>query len=190
MTYSNLSPPFTLEFREMSKSDLRKYFEWFHDVLPMRLDILSAAVRNTPQFENWEADCMPSSLDQLGEWFSKQVETRPRTPSEMRQVEASLVFPIEIERWDLTNRTFSLAFDIGLYLSQVFLKNHTGLRWDQPFGSKRFVDYGQPVLVGFGKVPFNPVSMMVTQAYGLADHTRKPEALRGIYDIWSKLIRD
>ncbi len=78
--------------------------------------------------------------------------------------------------------------DVGMYLSQVFLRNNSTLKWGQIFGSKRFVDYGQPVLVGFGKVPFNPVRMMLTLAYGLADQTHDGQRLRGIYDIWWKNI--
>jgi hypothetical protein len=37
--------------------------------------------------------------------------------------------------------------DIGMYPSQVLLTNHSSLKWDQPFGGKNFIDYGQPVLV-------------------------------------------
>lgn len=78
--------------------------------------------------------------------------------------------------------------DLGIYLSQVFLRNNSSLKWDQFFGSKRFIDYGQPVLVGFGKVPFNPLRMMRTLAYGLAEKTYGGQGLRDIYDIWSKMI--
>jgi len=54
----------------------------------------------------------------------------------------SLPFPIEISDWDLTTKTFSLAVDVGMYLS-----------------GKRFIDYGQPAIGGFGKVAFNPVRL-------------------------------
>lgn len=75
-----------------------------------------------------------------------------------------------------------------MYLSQVFLRNNSSLKWDQIFGSKRFVNYGQPVLVGFGKVPLNPLRMMITLAYGLANKSKDDQGLRGIYDIWSNMI--
>ena len=77
-----------------------------------------------------------------------------------------------------------------MYLNQVFLKNHPSLKWDQPFGGKRFVDYGQPVLAGFwdGKVPFNAVSTVVTVAYGLQRQSCTGARLREIYDIWSSNI--
>jgi hypothetical protein len=67
----------------------------------------------------------------------------------------------------LTDKTKSLATDVGMYVSQVFLRNHPSLKWEQPLGSKNYVDYGQPVVGGFGekrKGQFNPVGIMLAHA--------------------------
>jgi hypothetical protein len=72
-----------------------------------------------------------------------------------------------------------------MYFAQVVLKNLSGTRWDQVFGSKAFVDYGQPVIVGFGKVPLNPVAILVTTAYGVS--RKRPARIRAIYDVWSRM---
>jgi len=189
MTYATIQPPFTLKFREMSKKELKDYFAWFQDVLPQRLDELARAVHGTTGFEAWQLDFTPASLELLGNWFVTQVETRPRTQDEIEEIASRSSFPIEIPGEDLTNRTFSLAMDVGMYLSQVFLKNHTVLRWDQPFGNKKFVDYGQPVLMGFGAVPFNPVRMLMTLSYGVVSKNDSGKSLRDLYDIWAKLIK-
>ena len=50
------------------------------------------------------------------------------------------------------------------------------------------MDYGQPVLAGFGVVVFNPVRMMVTHAYGIASSIRADKSLRDIYDFWVQMI--
>lgn len=189
MTYTTIQPPFTLKFREMTKKELMEYFAWFQDILPQRLDELATAVKHTPGFEAWQADFTPTSLDLLGEWFAAQVETRPRTQEEIREIQSRSSFPIEVPGEDLTNRTFSLAMDIGMYLSQVFLKNYSALRWDQQFGNKKDADYGQPVLVGFGMASFNPVWMLVTLAYGVASKRKTGKSLHELYDIWAKMIR-
>jgi hypothetical protein len=152
-----------------------------------RIRILASAAKSTPGYEHWEPDYSPQSLEVLGEWFSTQVETRPRTQKEIDAIQNRSKFPISIPREELTNKTFSLAMDVGMYVSQVFLTNHASLEWAQPFGSKKFVDYGQPVLSGFGKMAFNPVHMMVTLAYGLISQAKTGKSLREIYDIWSKL---
>lgn len=188
MTYTTIQPPFTLKFREMSKKELKDYFAWFQNILPHRLDELASAVQKTPGFETWRADFTPESLGLLGEWFAAQVAMRPRTKDEIQEIKWNSAYPIDVPGEELTNRTFSLAMDVGMYLSQVFLKKHPTLRWDQPFGNKKFVDYGQPVLMEFGVVPFNPVRMLVTLAYGVASKSDSGKSLRELYDIWSKLI--
>ena len=188
MTYAIIQPPFTLKFREMSKKELKNYFAWFQDILPQRLNELTCAIHDTTGFEVWKPDFTPVSLELLGCWFVAQVETRPRTQDEIQEIASRSVLPIEIPENDLTNRTFSLAIDVGMYLSQVFLKPHQAVRWDQPLGNKNFVDYGQPVLIGFGTVPFNPVRMLVTLSYGVVSKKDSGKSLRDLYDIWAKMI--
>lgn len=189
MPYATIQPPFTLKFREMSKQELKDYFRWFFDVLPHRTRELAETVRQSPGFETWQPDQTPASLDALGEWFSVQAETRKRTPDERQEIASRSSFPIEVPNEELTNRTFSLAMDIGMYLAQVFLKNFPSLRWEQPLDDKKFADYGQPVLDGFGPVPFNPVRIAVTLAYGLVSKKQSGKRLREIYDYWSKQVR-
>ena len=189
MPYDTVQPRFTLRFREMSKQELRDYFRWFFDVLPTRIRELADAVRETTGFETWQPDETPASLDALGNWFASQAQTRQRTQQERQAIASRSTYPIEIPNEELTNRTFSLAMDIGMYLSQVLLKNHPSLQWEQPLGNKKFIDYGQPVLVGFGAVPFNPVRMLVTLAYGLVIKKETEKGLRELYDIWSKMVR-
>ncbi len=187
MSYPTIQPPFTLKFREMPKKELKDYNEWFHKVMPERIQILIAAVKSTPGYEKWESDYFPDSLEMLGEWFLRQVETRPRTHEEIDEIQGRSKFPINISGEDLTNKTFSLAMDVGMYVSQVFLKHHPSLQWSQPFGSQKFVDY-EPVLSGFGKLGFNPVQMMVTLAYGFSTKSKTGGRLREIYDYWSNLV--
>jgi len=72
------------------------------------------------------------------------------------------------------------------------LRNHTSLKWDQPFGNKKFIDYEQPDMVGgfAGDIPWNPVGIVVTLAYGLVKKTKTGATLREIYDKGSKMIRE
>jgi len=188
MAYSMIQPPFTLKFEEMTKKELREYFSWFIDAIPKRIDELVEEIKNYPGFEIWQPDYTPDSLLMLGDWFALQVETRSRTQAELEEIQKNSRFPIEIPRVELTNRTFSIAVDVGMYLSQVFLKNHPSLKWGQPLGSKKFIDYAQVVLDGFKVTPFNPSRMMITLAYGLARKSKSGKDLRNIYDIWSNMI--
>ncbi len=188
IAYEPIDPPFTLRFWEMSKKELKDYDRWFHDVMPERINELANAVKSSPGFEGWKPDYTPTSLNALGGWFATQVDTRPRAQDEIGEMAAKSV--VSKSDWDLTNRTISLAMDIAMYLSQVLLRNHPSLRWDQQFGSKKYVDYGQPVLAGFpDDIPMNPVRVITSLAYGLAKKTSTAKRLREIYDSVQQGVR-
>ncbi len=189
MTYSTIQPPFRLKFWEMSKKELKHYYQWFQEIIPERIKELTNAVKSSEGFEDWEPNFTPASLDILGRWFAAQVQTRPRTQEERKELAAGSRYPIEAPEWELADPTISLAMDVGMYLSQVFLRNHPSLQWDQPFGSKKFIDYGQPVLIPFSSAPFNPVRMMIGLAYRLATKNARGKGLRELYDIWAKMIK-
>src|SRR5882672_8677920 len=121
MSYEIIQPPFTLNFSEMPRKELREYFHWVLEVIPQRVRGLAQAVRESEAGKHWESDFSAASLDILGDWFANQAETRLRTVEEIEEIEKRSRHPIEIPREELTNRTFSLAMDVGLYLSQVFL---------------------------------------------------------------------
>jgi len=187
IAYQIIRPPFPLEFRERSKKDLETYWTWFHLVTSERIAELANAVKATPGYENWEPNGTPESLEALGQWFEGQVETRKKTAEEVEKAGAALTFPIDIPEVDLTDRTFSLAMDIGMYFGQVILKNQAGTQWDQPLQNKKFADYGQPVILGLGTVPLNPVRIAVTIAYGVSRN--KPALLRNVYETWARMKR-
>jgi hypothetical protein len=170
----------------MPKKELQAYKEWFHAVMPERLTVLARAVKSTAGFQNWEPDLSPESLGPLGAWFRDQVETRTRTAKELGEIEFRLTFPIDIPNEELTNQTFSLALDVGMYFGQTIVKNLPGTRWDQPVKNQKFADYGQPVIMGFGTVPLNPVRIAVTLAYAFAAKEQTGDRLRALFDVWSK----
>ncbi len=47
-------------------------------------------------------------------------------------------------------------------------------------------DYGQPVIMGLGTVPLNPVRIAVTLAYAFAAKEQAGDRLRELYDVWAK----
>lgn len=177
---------------EMNKKELDEYYKWFLDQIPLRINILERVIKSTFGFENWKADYSPGSLDKLGEWFEKNVETRLRTDEEKNQMRIGLSWPanqLPVSDWELSDKTYSLAIDIGMYFSQVLLTNIPGLKWEHKTrGSRRWIDYGQPILAGFGQELFNPVQMIIVLAYGYVDDTWKGNRLRQLYDIWRKKV--
>jgi hypothetical protein len=172
----------------MPKAELRAYFDWFMRVMPDRVGDLERYVRETPALAGWVADFSPTSLETLGSWFASQVETRKRTPDEHAEIRERLVFPVDVSGVELTNKTFSLTFDVGFYFALVILKQFPHTRWDHPLKNPKYIDYGEPVLVGSGKVPLNPVSVVVTLAYGISRGKHHGGRLRELYDNWVKVL--
>lgn len=173
----------------MSKRELVDYREWFLDILPVRIPILEEAVRTTPGFERWCANENPESLDTLGEWLATQVETVARTSEELMQMREKMQSQfrniLPIEDWELSNRTYSMAMDCGMYLGQVMLRAHPArLRWDQDLRDKRDADYGQVLIVGTGVVSMNTVRFLVGMAKNFVRKTGKRN-LRATYELWS-----
>jgi hypothetical protein len=77
-----------------------------------------------------------------------------------------------------------------MYFAQAIMRLHPQLRWSLPLGSKRFIDYGQPVLEGFqGDVPLNPVRVVTNLAFGIARGKRNPTELAELLDTWSAQVK-
>jgi hypothetical protein len=185
MSYQILQPPFPLRFDEMPTKEIKDYFSWFKSIVAERVVELTAYVRQDPISRNWEPDYSTSSLEALGDWFSRHVSTRERTQAEMDELKGGFSHPIDIPNYDLTNESFSLGFDVGVYLGLALMKKHPSLSWDLNLKNKKFVDYGQPLIVGFGATPLNPVRIGINLAYGLASKKNSGGRLREIYDVWS-----
>ncbi|MGP0058015.1 MAG: hypothetical protein ACLPID_01825 [Beijerinckiaceae bacterium] len=186
MPYAIIQPPFTLKFKEMSKQELKGYRQWFLEIIPGRIAELAGAVRSSPGYEAWSPDRSPASLEPLGSWFVEKVETRPRKKEEIDKVKGRSPYDISITGEELTNRTFSLSIDLGMYLGEVLLSQHPNLRWHQPLDDKKFADYGQLVLFGFGRVPMNPVRIAVTLSYSVASGKQTGRRLMELYEYWSQ----
>lgn len=192
MSYSIIKPPFLVEHETMTKKELREYFDWFQTMIPERIRELTHAVRGTFRFQNWEPDLTPESLDELGHWFVGQIEIRSRTEHEVQEIKNHSASPIKIPREELDDKTLSLAMDVGIYISQVFLKNHPTLRWDQPLKNNKYAHYGHAVLAGFRagiyEDHFNPMHMMKVFAYDVAKKGKDAAGLQALYSIWEKKI--
>ena len=173
----------------MSKEELKEYYKWFMTVMPNRIAQLEKIINATHKYEEWRADYTKESLCDLGNWFKEEVKTRERTVEELEKIEASLIFPIEINKEELTNKTFSLVIDIGMYFGQVMLHTVPETQWIHILkGSSKHIDYGQPVVRGIGKLAFNPVQIMLTAAYGIASKTPGKGNLLEIYNIWRNIL--
>lgn len=173
-----------LVFERLTKKELRQYNEWFHAVLPSRIAMLEGLVRSSAEFESWRADFSPGSLAGLSAWFDGAVESRPRSAAEIAEARAKVPLHIEVPTTDLTERTYSIAMDVGMYLGEVVRRNVPGTRWEQE--TRKVHNYGQPAVWGRGKVCMNPVHLAVVQAFRV--QAGEAAEFPRLLDVWAKMI--
>jgi hypothetical protein len=191
MAYSIIQPPFTLKFREMSARELSGYRKWFFEVMPSRISELQNAINSSQEsFGSWKPDYSVASINVLGIWFWHQVETRPRTPEEIAEIRGQTPFDFDVSENELTNRTFSLAMDCGMYLGETLRYHYPHLEWQQPRRSKRDVDYGQLVLSGFGRTVLNPVGNCVVFCYAASKGRRTGDSFSQMFERWSRYAEE
>ena len=186
--YRIIQPPFkTLDTTEMSRAEIREYYQWFINSIPERVTVLEQTVISTKGSEKWRADYSPDSLPQLSVWFTENISTRPRTQEEKLAMCAggpAWFGPEALADWELTVRTFSLCVDIGMYLGEALVRNNPELKWRLiSTGSKRYVDYGRPVVGPLKVYDFNPVRGVMMIAYGTARRGYLARTLECLYDI-------
>ena len=198
MAYTIIEPPINRPFREMTLREAKTYFRWFLAIMPERIAMLEQEIQASSEIEyqNWVADKTEDSLLVLGQWLAQNVETMPRPEEEKRikeeelaQLPARLRPMYEVPDWVLTERTYSLITDIGMYLGETFRGNFSNIEWELFIKTKRWMDHHWPVLNGFGKREIcNPLRIVNGFASGLQDGTRKGDGLYKLYEIWERYI--
>ncbi len=187
--YTIANPPTSFDFPSLRKKDLDLYYSWFMASMDERITGLSTIVRSTVGFENWSPDYSPDSLKALGKWFQVQIETRRRTTDEINAIydnSPDWFRAVDVEANELTNKTFSIAMDVGMYFGQVVIRSCTGARWCQhATGTKRDVNFGHVVIrTPTCKVELNPVQLMIVLAYSWAANEHDADRLSHLYYIW------
>ena len=186
--YRFITLPFSKSVKDLSKEEAKQYFDWFLQQIPIRITQLNEYINRSKEYETWTPDNSPESLIQLGEWFSKKISSRIRTYDEIQEIYSTLgkfQGVITIPNKDLSHESFSLAFDIGMYLSQVLLNNVPDLHWELMSKPKNSVFYNHPIIKSTGKMICDPVHLSIIFAYGLIKRTRQASGLNEIYKIWS-----
>jgi hypothetical protein len=179
--------PLIKPFSEMSTRELRAFFDWFVSQVPERIEALKCAIGEIGAADDVVLDGTRESIAGIGEWMAKNMQAY-KIPVAAEEIPSRLKFGLGLDTYRLDSLSFSLAFDIGMYVSHVMMSRYRQLYWEQDVKRKKYADYGYPVISGFGKVSFNPTTMMHTHAIGLIDGSRSGKGLLKIYDVWVAYI--
>ena len=186
--YKIIESPYTNKFDQMTKKELKEFYDWYVCIIPSRIEILSKTVKASKGFQKWKADFSPQSLIKLEEWIDKNLDKSQQTLDWILSISPNSSHWFneeEDEKWEKTNETVSLAIDCGIYFGEVMLFNNLTLKWIHGTNlSKRDFYYGQPLISGFGKIdlaPFNLISLLFCK---FIKGTNKKDALINLYDVW------
>jgi hypothetical protein len=169
---------------------LKGHFEWFLRARQERLKCLKCAIEESGSLHDWTGDFSAGSIQAACRWFATQVEVRQRIPEEMAELRKHSLPGVKVSDQELSDRTFSLAFDLSVYFAECMRSAYAHLEWKQFLDDKLFVDYGQPVLVGLGRVPLNPFRIVTTFAYGVAKKEQPHDRLWELHLYWAARAPD
>jgi len=187
--YAICSPPAQLADRtprDWKPREARDYFDWFVEVVPKRCTELKEVAADIAN----ELDYSPQSLRSLGHWFSSAITARKKSGEEVNRELAGLserAREMGVDDWTVSGESFSLCVDVGIYLGEVFKKQHSHLDWSLCTRPKSDVSYNQPVLEG-GRMKLDPINLVVVLAYGIARGNRGPDDLFEIYTVWAPRV--
>lgn len=136
--------------RERPQRELDVVWNAFLSNISTRIALLHAAVSEAL---HWSPDFSDSSLDILDRWLRKSTESTLAEASRLGipDVEKDIM----VGTWNSaaykpSDRTVSYAMDVGIYLGELLIRRVPFARWYQPRKHKDYIDYGQPMLSGFG----------------------------------------
>jgi hypothetical protein len=157
---------------EMTPRQAQRYFAWFIEHIPDRL----AELRN---IVDGDLDLSPESLARVGEWFCSTMAWRRRTPDELRREAAgwskrSRDLGLPVEDLTLTEESFSICIDVGIYLGEVHRRHFPDARWALCTKPKSDISYNQPRLEGLNPVPVDPINLTVSNGFEVARGRARP----------------
>jgi len=190
--YLEIRSPMLRRLGDAPLAELRTYGAWFRESMASRIAELEALVQSTDGFAAWRADFTRESIGALDAWIPGVVASRRLTEAEraheLTELRRALKAPanvadesFEIPTTQADARTLSIAFDLGVYFGETFVRNVAGAAWQQVIkGSRRYVEFGHVVVVGVG-IPFNPVRISTVIAQRVLDG-KNPRFLE-LYDL-------
>lgn len=185
MKYDPPIPPYPL--KDMSRNEAHHFFEWFLTQIPYRCEQLLRIVNSSKGFSTWKNDFSRESLAPLGYWFVENVKFRDKTQPEFDEIYNSApdwFRQVELENWTLTNRTYSYAYDLGIYFGEALKDSIGDIDWILKTNSPTSVDYHLPILHHVGQLDCCPYHLMKIYAYAIARSSKGSEHLPVLFDIW------
>jgi hypothetical protein len=182
--YVLYAPRYAAPLHSLTRSQAEESYSFFLEQIPIRLGILCGAVSGS--YDCQILDYSESSLELLADWFGAHVCGRMKTDEELLEDQKGTPsrFSHHIQNWTLDEITFSLCYDVGIYLAS-YLQENVGGSWALVQKPRNSIDFQRPILVSpKGGAKFSPLQVVPNIAYGLVDGSNPPEELMRVSGVW------
>ncbi len=161
--YDLLVPPFG-PIHKLTPKKAQLYFEWFLEHIPERMEYFRNRCASDLGIPVSQLDYSLESMKPVWKWFLQTARTEMPTGEELEQQQkrAALLGPSCIHEV-FTVATEFIIRDIGMYVSQFWMRNYKGLEWTYYTKPKSDVHVNQAIITGFlypSSNPSNPPSIM------------------------------
>lgn len=191
--YDILIPKLDKSIFQLSEEEASHYFRWFMEQVPTRVSYVAKVCANESGIPVERMDFSPESLVFLWKWFLRRARTEP-TARTRNENAGKLTSSVLNNDRQLTLETEYILRDVGMYLGEVFRKNHSNIYWTYYTKPQRDFFVNHPLLKGFidmtsgspFEAVFEPIHMTHIQATKILRKTAKDTDLYDIYIIWAK----
>jgi hypothetical protein len=174
LSYPPFAPPEELariRHEQWSSQQAQAYAAWFHSVSDARIAGLLAYFGEKGRVIDEDL------IRDLGEHLKR---TLPQPQFSAPSVHGP----------ELTNQGYGLAADMGLLGAKWLRNQYPRLQWSIIRKPKSDISYNFPVLIGFGKMPLDPVLVSINQAHGLLAGNRDSDAWLHVWNRWGALAKE
>lgn len=146
--YQVVNPGVTAPVNTLDRSSARRVFDKYMYEKPARIEMLRRLLKaNGVQLKNSD-----SGLQDLNDWFNRNVEADPQSPGR------------------LSSDWYSVVHDASLFLGEVIIERCPNLRWEFYTGGKKDVSFQRHVIMGFTKVPNPKYSFDIDRRVAMYGH--------------------
>lgn len=193
-------PPTGIDYDSWDKHTADRYFKWFIEQIPIRMEYFQKRVADDLKIEKLLLDYSPESLITVWDWYIKVAIIEDVPAETIKRIKQSPAYNLfgesYINKEQLSLNSILIQRDIGMYLAQVFLKESPKLQWtyehDPPSKKVKNVFNNRPALTGFIGVnhpySFEPIHMVGVQGISVLEGDAKKQDLFDLYNQYSEWL--
>lgn len=191
MDYTFMQPPFDIKlFKDMTKKEAQKHFEWYIGDIPNRIEILKN-VYETTGCRKEELDLSFESLYKLWNWYISNVEINEKSKEEIEREKSKLPewVSMNIITQKISIGWMSIAMDIAIYFAECFMRKFSKIKWGFVSKPNSLSYVNKPVLTGFKMgVELDVTNILRNLTFKVANGEQDPEALMKLFKIWAENV--